>query len=93
MLGQASIDISASPPSLEEDPRLTEAMNRIDAAEWKIIRTRVENALDVRLRAMVLHQLFLDMEMSGPYTDNRHQMMLSALIYDVFAPHFEWRAA
>ena len=93
MLGQASIDIAASPPSLEEDPRLTEAMNRVDAAEWKIIRTRVENALDIRLRAMVLHRLFLDMEMSGPYTDNRHQMMLSALIYDVFAPHFEWRAA
>ena len=92
LLGQADIDISASPPFLEEDPRLTEAMNRLDASEWKIIQTRVENALDVRLRAMVLHQLFLDMEMSGPYTDNRHQMMLSALIYDVFDTRFDWRA-
>jgi hypothetical protein len=88
LLGQADIDVSASSPSLDEDERLTEAMERLDASEWKIIRTRVQNGLDVRLRAMALHQVFLDAEMNSAPTDNRHQMMLAALIYDVFDARF-----
>jgi hypothetical protein len=92
LLGQADIDVSASPPSLNEEERLTEAMERLDASEWKIVQTRAENGLDVRLRAMALHQVFLDAEMNGAPTDNRHQMMLVALIYDVFDARFDWRA-
>ena len=93
LLQQADIAVSASPQSLDEDSRLNEAMERLDASEWKIIRTCAKNGLDVRLRAMALQQVFLDAEMAGEPTDNRHLMMLAALIYDVFDAQMEWRAA
>ena len=91
-LQQADLDVSTSSASLDHDERLTDAMTRVDQSEWKIIQTRVENGLDVRLRAMALQQVFLDAEMAGEPTDNRHHMMLSALIHDVLDPRFDWRA-
>jgi hypothetical protein len=91
-LWQADNNVTASPVSLDHDERLSSAMNRVDACEWKIIETCVKKGLDVRLRAMALQQVFLDAEMSGEPTDNRHQMMLSALIHDVLDGRFEWRA-
>jgi hypothetical protein len=90
-LQQADLDVSAS-ASLDRDERLTEAMTRVDQSEWKIVQTCAENGLDVRLRAMALQQVFLDAEMAGEPTDNRHHMMLSALIHDVLDPRFDWRA-
>jgi len=90
-LQQADLDVSAS-ASLDRDERLTEAMTRVDQSEWKIVQTCAENGLDVRLRAMALQQVFLDAEMAGEPTDNRHHMMLSALIHDVLDPQFDWRA-
>jgi hypothetical protein len=91
-LQQTSFDTAASSPALSEDERLTSAMKRVDASEWAIIQTCAENGLDVRLRAMALQQVFLDAEMEGEPTDNRHFMMLSALIHDVLDPRFSWGA-
>jgi hypothetical protein len=88
-LQQADLDVSTSPASLNHDERLTEAMTRVDQFEWKIVQTCAENSLDVRLRAMALQQVFLDAEMAGEPTDNRHHMMLSALIHDVLDPRFD----
>ena len=90
-LQQGDLDVSAS-VSLDRDERLTEAMTRVDQSEWKIVQTCAENGLDVRLRAMALQQVFLDAEMAGEPSDNRHHMMLSALIHDVLDPQFDWRA-
>jgi hypothetical protein len=86
-LGRVDIDPA------HREKRLADAMERADASEWKIIQTRVKNLFDIRLRAMTLHQVFLEAEMAGEPTDNRHLMMLAALIYDVFDAQMEWRAA
>jgi hypothetical protein len=91
-LWQADNHGAASPPSLSHEERLTDAMKGVDASEWKIIQTCAEDALDVRLRAMALQQVFLDIEMAGEPTDKRHQMMLLALIHDVLDPSIKWRA-
>jgi hypothetical protein len=88
---RAALNLLDIEPALREKP-LAEAMERADACEWKIIRTRVKTLFDIRLRAMALHQVFLDAEMAGEPTDHRHQMMLAALIYDVFDARVEWRA-
>jgi hypothetical protein len=89
-LHQADVDTAASPRDSEQP--LIDAMKRVDASEWKIIQACAHDTLDVRVRAMALQQVFLDAEMSGEPTDNRHLMMLSALIHDVLNPRFGWRA-
>jgi hypothetical protein len=90
-LQQVDIHAPVSSPALDEDERLTSAMKRVDASEWKIVQTCAHDGFDVRLRAMALQQVFLDAEMSGEPTDNRHLMMLSALIHDVLDSRFDWR--
>ena len=93
-LHQVDVDTAASPRDSDEgkEKPLIDAMKRVDASEWKIIQACAHDTLDVRVRAMALQQVFLDAEMSGEPTDNRHLMMLSALIHDVLDPRFGWRA-
>ncbi len=91
-LEQADADTAANPRDFNDgkDKTITDALDRARACEWTIIQTCVQNALDVRLRAMALSQVYLDAEMAGEPTDHRHQMMLLALIHDVLDPRFSW---
>ena len=88
-LEQVDIDELSREQPTDDDQLASDALDRVAASEWKIIQTPAQNMLDVRLRAMTLQQVFFDMEMAGEPTDNRHQLMLAALIHDVLDPKFQ----
>lgn len=85
---QATIaQINASSLQTDAPANFESEMNSaIDAkttAEWKLIRTRAGDLSDIQCRAQVVAELFSEALVDGEPSDNRHQLMLSALIWEI----------
>jgi hypothetical protein len=53
------------------------------AAEWKLMRTPAETLLHIRMRAEVVQEMFAAADHMGRPTDNRHRLMLGALVSEI----------
>jgi hypothetical protein len=63
------------------------------AAAWKLIQTPAVKFEDIRQRARIVSDMFIDVANAGRYTDNRHILMLAALVTEISGYSGEQEAA
>jgi hypothetical protein len=66
-------------PSYEDNYAAAEC-DTITAAEWKLLRTPAMTLVEIEERARVLSEMYCVVDMNGCTTDNRHHLMLAALV-------------
>lgn len=71
----------------KENERQTAAAFEVRAdAEWKLMRTPAGSIVEIRYRALVVQEMFSDASWRGDPTDNRHHLMLAALVSEILSP-------
>jgi hypothetical protein len=70
-------------PAAKVDKAAAAAVGRLRAAEWKLLQTPAVTFENIRDRAEIVQQMFADADKMGPPTDNRHRLMLSALVAEI----------
>jgi hypothetical protein len=58
-------------------------LDAIIAAEWKLLRTPARTLVEIKERARVVSEMFCVVDMNGRPTDNRHRLMLAALVSEI----------
>jgi hypothetical protein len=56
------------------------ALDALIAAEWKLLQTLAQTLLHIRMRAEAVQEMITTADHAGRPTDNRHHLMLSALV-------------
>jgi hypothetical protein len=74
------------------DETMTAAIEACRAAEWKMLQTPAKDLTDIRTRAQVVLEMFAIAEIEGEPTDNRHRLMLAALVSEILSPQCEAQA-
>ena len=68
------------------DKKTSAVLDAADAAEWELLKTPAANLNDIRIRASVVLEMFAYADVAGPPTDNRHRLMLAALVAEISSP-------
>jgi hypothetical protein len=55
----------------------------IKAAEWKLLQTPAKTLVEIKERARALLEMFCVVDMNGRPADNRHRLMLTALVSEI----------
>jgi hypothetical protein len=79
---KAALASKTAIPSDEDDYAAAEC-DAIGAAEWKLLRTPAQTLVEIKERARVLSEMFCVVDMNGTPTDNRHRLMLAALVSEI----------
>jgi len=69
-------------PNDEDDYAAAEA-DAIIAAERKLLLTPARTLVEIKERARVVSEMFCVVDMNGRPTDNRHRLMLAALVSEI----------
>ena len=84
VLAECDADALNQLPDDEADKATNAALNALGAAEWRLLRTPAKTLDDIRERAeIVLDEMFAAADKVGAPTDNRHKLMLSALVSEI----------
>jgi hypothetical protein len=75
--------LDATPYRLREDNRAYAVLDALRAAEWKLLQTPAETLMEIRERSHVVLEMFCVADRDGRPTDNRHRLMLSALVSEI----------
>lgn len=76
--------IGAIPADVDNEDQLwTEALDRVKAAEWRLLQMPAKDFADIRTRAAIVQELFTSADRDGRPTDNRHQLMLASLVLEI----------
>jgi hypothetical protein len=75
--------LEATPYRLREDNRAHAALDALRATEWKLLQTPAETLLEIRERGHVVLEMFCVADRDGRPTDNRHRLMLAALVSEI----------
>jgi hypothetical protein len=59
------------------------ALAALRAAEWKLLQTPATTLLEIRERSHVVLKMFCVADRDGRPTDNRHRLMLAALVSEI----------
>jgi hypothetical protein len=70
----------------EHERQLVAAMKAKDDAEWNLLRTPAHGILEIRWRALAVQEMFTEATWNGEPTDNRHYLMLNALVSEILSP-------
>ena len=65
------------------DQMVTAAIETCRAAEWKLLQTPASDLKDIRSRAKAVLEMFASAIADGEPTDNRHRLMLAALVSEI----------
>ena len=69
-----------------DDAPMSAALDAFVAAEWKLLQTPACSMADLRERARIVIEMFAVAVTDGEPTDNRHHLMLSALVNEILSP-------
>ena len=67
----------------DEDNYAAAECDAIKAAEWKLLQTPAQTLVEIKERARVVSEMFYVADMNGRPTDNRHRLMLAALVSEL----------
>lgn len=72
----------------DQERCMSAALDAQQSAEWQLLRIPANTLADIQTRAIVVGALFADADLHGHPMDNRHRLMLAALIHELawFAP-------
>lgn len=82
-LAECDTDALDKLPAAKADKATSTALNALRAAEWQLLRTPARSFSDVRDRAEIVSEMFVAAQKIGRPTDNRHQLMLDALVSEI----------
>jgi len=75
--------LDATPYRLREDNRAYAALDALRAAEWQLLQTPATTLLEIRERSHLVLEMFCVVDRDGSPTDNRHRLMLAALVSEI----------
>jgi hypothetical protein len=67
----------------DRDGALSRLIDIAAAADWKLLQTPARSIQEIRDRARVVSEMFMDVWDVGEPTDNRHRLMLAALVSEI----------
>jgi hypothetical protein len=79
---RAAVAQYSTPRSADIDT-MTATLEAERAAEWKLLQTSARDFNDIRTRAQIVLEMFARAETDGVPTDNRHRLMLAALVSEI----------
>jgi hypothetical protein len=71
------------------DRRMDAALKARADAEWKLLRTPAAGIVEMRWRALAVQEMFSRAVWEGEPTDNRHRLMLDALVSEILSSRAE----
>ena len=81
---RAAVAQYSTPGSADiDDDTMTATLEAERAAEWKLLQTSARDFNDICTRAQIVLEMFARAESDGVPTDNRHRLMLAALVSEI----------
>jgi hypothetical protein len=79
----ALVEFNAATNLGDADARMDAALGACQAAEWKLLQAPARCLNDIQDRARIVTEMFAVADAAGEPSDNRHRLMLSALVTEL----------